>query len=575
MCLRGKLAGNSDAQFPFDEQGGTSSGDGVCTKFCVLTRGGLSASEQSVVVKNSKDDMTKGREKSDDRVVPKGRRKAIPTGAKRRGGKAVTASEQAIQLEMLGETADSPKGADGETDVDRSTSESRAVPKSPNSQAQEMPAVTMNEVASEQNLRSAFKKVASNKGAPGPDGMSIEELRERFDDVWPVLSRKLLDGSYRPGNIRRVWIPKSGGGQRGLGIPNVIDRVVQQAVHNVLGPQFEPTFHKSSHGFRPGRSCHTAIYEAKRHLGEGFEWVVDLDLEKFFDKVNHQRLMARLEQKVADRRLLRLIHQMLKAGVVLPDGVVVSTDEGVPQGGPLSPLLSNVVLDELDRELERRGHRFVRYADDCNIYVSSERAGHRVMASIVRFIESRLRLKVNAEKSSVSRPEQRHFLGFSLRREPLDGSIEVALSQRSRRRIREKVRELTPRTWGQSLRDCIDRISEYLLGWIGYFRICSVQSLEELSFIDAHIRRRLRAIVLRHWRRRRNKKLRFSTGHRGWWPQSISRRAHKVLPVRFFAERGLVSLEEEWRRRKATPATAAAASMRALRAADGNIDART
>jgi RNA-directed DNA polymerase len=266
---------------------------------------------------------------------------------------------------MLGETADSPKGADGETDVDRSTSESRAVPKSLSKQEPELPAVTMEEVASEQNLRKALKKVASNKGAPGPDGMSIAELRERFDEVWPALSRKLLNGSYQPGNIRRVWIPKSGGGQRGLGIPNVIDRVVQQAVHNVLSPQFEPTFHKSSHGFRPGRSCHTAIYEAKRHLGEGYEWVVDLDLEKFFDRVNHQRLLARLEQKVSDRRLLRLIHQMLKAGVVLPDGVVVSTDEGVPQGGPLSPLLSNVVLDELDRELDQRGLRFVRYADDC------------------------------------------------------------------------------------------------------------------------------------------------------------------------------------------------------------------
>jgi RNA-directed DNA polymerase len=474
---------------------------------------------------------------------------------------------------MFGETADSPQGADGETETDRSVSESRAVPKSPNTKAQGLPAVTIEEVASEQNLRNAFKKVASNKGAPGPDRQGIAEVREQLDEILPVLRRELLEGSYRPGNIRRVWIPKWGGGQRGLGIPNVIDRIVQQAVHNVLSPRYEPTFHKSSHGFRPGRSCHTAIYEAKRHLGEGHEWLVDLDLEKFFDKVNHQRLMARLGQKISDRLLLRLIHRMLKAGVVMPDGVVVSTDEGVPQGGPLSPLLSNIVLDELDRELERRGHRFVRYADDCNVYVRSERSGQRVMASVVRFIESRLRLKVNMDKSAVSRPESRHFLGFSLRREPLDRTIEVGLSQRSRDRIRAKVRELTPRTWGQSLGDCIDRASRYLLGWIGYFRICTEQSVEELTFIDAHIRRRMRAIVLRHWRRRRNKKLRFSAGGRGWWPQSISRRAHNALPVSFFAERGLVSLEDEWRRRKATPATAAAASLRRLRAADGNIDA--
>jgi hypothetical protein len=245
-------------------------------------------------------------------------RKAVQTGAKRWGGKATTASKQAGQLGMFCETADSPQGADGEPDADGSVSGARAVPKSQNTTAQVLPAMTIEEVASEPNLRNAFKKVASNKGAPGPDRQSIDELRKHFDEVLPVLHRELLDGSYRPGNIRRVWIPKSGGGQRGLGIPNVIDRVVQQAVCNVLSPHYEPTFHKSSHGFRPERSCHTAIYEAKRHMGEGNEWVVDLDLEKFFDTVNHQRLLSRLEQKVEDRRLLRLIHLMVKAGVVMP-----------------------------------------------------------------------------------------------------------------------------------------------------------------------------------------------------------------------------------------------------------------
>jgi RNA-directed DNA polymerase len=285
------------------------------------------------------------------------------------------------------------------------------------------------------------------------------------------------------------------GGRRGLGIPNVVDRIVQQAVHQVLSPRYEPTFHDSSHGFRPGRSCHTAIAEAQSHLEAGYEWVVDLDLERFFDRVHHQRLLARLEQRVTDRRLLELIQRMLKAQVVMPDGVGVATEEGVPQGGPLSPLLSNIVLDELDRELERRGHRFVRYADDCNVYVRSERSGQRVLTSIVRFIERRLRLKVNKDKSAVAQPDQRHFVGFSLRCEPQDGSVEVLLSERSRRRIRAKVRELTPRSWGQSLSDCIEGVNRYLLGWVGFFYPCTEAEERTMHSLDVHIRRRLRAIA--------------------------------------------------------------------------------
>ena len=346
--------------------------------------------------------MAKGREESDGRVVPEGRRKPVPTAAVQRGGKATTASQQAGQLGLFRETADSPQGADGGADADRSASATRAVPKSRATKGSALPAMRMEEVANEENLKTAFQRVASNQGAPGPDRQSIGEVREHLDELLPRLGRQLLNGSYQPGDIRRVWIPKAGG-QRGLGIPNVVDRIVQQAVHQVLSPHYEPTFHESSHGFRPGRSCHTAIAEAQEYLEEGYEWVVDLDLEKFFDRVHHQRLLARLGQKVEDRRLLDLIHRMLKAKVVMPDGVVVATEEGVPQGGPLSPLLSNVVLDELDRELEQRGHRFVRYADDCNIYVRSERSGQRVMASIVRFIERRLRLKVNQDKSAVAR----------------------------------------------------------------------------------------------------------------------------------------------------------------------------
>jgi group II intron reverse transcriptase/maturase len=226
--------------------------------------------------------------------------------------------------------------------------------------------MTMEEVAKDENLRQAFQAVASNKGAPGPDRQSIEEVREHLDEILAVLHRELPAGIFCPGDIRRVWIPKAGGGRRGLGIPNVVDRIVQQAVHQVLSPNYDPGFHESSHGFRPGRSCHTAIAEAKKHLEEGFAWVVDLDLERFVDRVNHSRLLSRLEERIEDRRLLRLIRQMLKAKVVMPDGVVEATDEGTPQGGPLSPLLSNIVLDELDQELARRGHRFVRYADDRN-----------------------------------------------------------------------------------------------------------------------------------------------------------------------------------------------------------------
>jgi group II intron reverse transcriptase/maturase len=325
----------------------------------------------------------------------------------------------------------------------------------------------------------------------------------------------------------------------------VVDRVVQEAVRQVLEPLYEPTFHASSHGFRPERSCHTAIAEARQHLEDGHEWVVDLDLEKFFDRVNHQRLMARLAQRVGDKRLLVLIGKMLKAQVVMPDGVVVSTDEGVPQGGPLSPLLSNIVLDELDSELERRGHRFVRYADDCNIYVRSERAGHRVMASVVSFIERCLRLKVNASKSAVARPEERHFVGFRLRREPLDGEVEVLLSKRSKDRLDARVRDLTPRSWGNSLRACILGLNAYLVGWLGFFGICTEGVERTLSTLDAHIRRRLRAIQLRHWKTQRttvrrllalgvSRKLAWRTlyaGRRSTWALSHSSAMQRGLSV--------------------------------------------
>jgi group II intron reverse transcriptase/maturase len=422
-------------------------------------------------------------------------------------------------------------------------------------------AMTIEEIANETNLMRAFLKVASNKGAPGPDRQSIDEVRKDLAMLLPKLRAELLQGSYRPGQIRRVWIPKPGGGQRGLGIPNVVDRVVQQAVHEVLGPHMDQGFHASSHGFRPGKSCHTAIAEAKGYVGAGYGWVVDIDLEKFFDRVHHERLLARLERKgVVDRRVLGLIRHMLKAKVVMPDGVVVSTDEGTPQGGPLSPLLSNVVLDELDEELQRRGHRFVRYADDCNIYVRSERAGLRVMASLSRFIEKRLRLRINRDKSAVARPKGRHFLGFCVF--SARGEGRVGLSRRTKKRIDRRVVELTPRNWGGSLSGCIQRVNEYLEGWMGFFHIADAQGT--LKTLDAHIRRRLRAIVFHQKKRRRHivqwlrkrrvtkfQALRDVYGkHRSLWALSNTKSAQEAMSSYWFDRQKLKRLASLWKKRR-------------------------
>jgi RNA-directed DNA polymerase len=502
--------------------------------------------------------MAKRREESDGCVVPEGGRKAVPTAA-RRGGKAPRASETAGQLQLSFETAEIPQGASAKAKSDQADRAKRLVPKSKDTSSTVPPAMTMEEIADDDNLRRAFKEVAGNKGAPGPDGQAIEEVRKRLDEILPEMKRLLLEGRYQPGMIRRVWIPKPGGGERGLGIPNVVDRIVQQAVHQVLGPNYEPTFHEGSHGFRARRSCHTAIAAAKRHLYDGLGWVVDLDLEKFFDRVHHDRLMARLGQRVKDLRLLALVRRMLKAKVVMPDGVTVATEEGTPQGGPLSPLLSNIVLDELDCEIARRGHRFVRYADDCNIYVRSERAGKRVMATVVRFIESRLRLKVNVAKSAVARPWERHFVGFTLRRKK---HVSVKLSARSRDRIDKRIRELTPRNWGNTLESCIKRLNGYLQGWIGFFgRSCTRDVLENLHVLDGHIRRRLRALLLRQWKRKRSIAARLVRlgarkvtawgsaykGQRSEWALSHTPVVEQALGKAYFQERGLVSLEQLYR----------------------------
>lgn len=353
----------------------------------------------------------------------------------------------------------------------------------------------MEAICDSENLKRAYRQVVGNKGSAGVDGMTVDELRDYLKAHWPEIREQLLSGTYRPQPVRRVEIPKADGGKRKLGIPTVLDRLIQQAILQVLTQEWDSTFSTHSYGFRPGRSAHQAISEAQAYIAGGRTWVVDLDLEKFFDRVNHDRLMARVATRVRDKRLLRLIRAYLNAGV-MENGLVSSTTEGTPQGGPLSPLLSNIVLDELDRELERRGHAFVRYADDCNIYVRSERAGQRVMSSVSDFITRRLKLKVNADKSAVDRPSRRKFLGFTI----VEGAKpQRRIADKSLCRFRARVRELTRRRRGVNAKRMVSDLTQYLRGWIGYFGFC--ETPWELRDLDGWIRRRLRAVAWRHWKR--------------------------------------------------------------------------
>ncbi len=501
------------------------------------------------------------RQKSEDSIVSEGRRKASPT-ERARGEKGVPVNQEMGQLGLPLVTAASPRGSVRRRDGDRSSSTPPTTVPKTSVKTSKTPSATLESVI--EHLDEAFDRVERNKGAPGPDGRRVQDVREDWTRIRRSLAHSLRSGSYTPGLIRRVQIPKPTGGVRQLGIPNVVDRVVQESIRRCVQSTFEPGFHGSSHGFRPKRSCHTALAEAQEHVEAGRHWVVDLDLSKFFDRVNHQRLMARVSRKVQDRPLLVLIGQLLKASVVLSSGVHVRTDEGVPQGGPLSPILSNIVLDELDWEMERRGYRFVRYADDVAIFVGSERAGTRVMQSVTRFIEGRMRLKVNADKSSVRRPNQGNFLGFRLAIEP-DGSTKVCLSERTLKRASARIRELTPRNWGGAFTACIARLNRYLTGWFGYFGVCSIDCRAKLRQLDARTRRRLRALKLKQWKRKRTiirhlNRMKFSKkvarnvykGQRSWWALSRDGVVSHRLNNQWFIEQGHYALERRLVERKLT-----------------------
>jgi RNA-directed DNA polymerase len=399
------------------------------------------------------------------------------------------AERSKIQLELaFGEAATgkarSGPGGGTETDAANVAIESSAVLSGP----------CMEAIVERDNLKEALARVKRNKGAPGIDGMSVEALSAHLKQHWPTIRVQLLDGSYEPQPVRRVEIPKPTGGVRSLGVPTVLDRFIEQAVLQVLQAHWDGTFSASSYGFRPGRSAHQAISAAQEFIASGFRVVVDLDIEKFFDRVNHDILMGLVAKRVADRRILKLIRGFLTCGV-LADGLVGPTDEGTPQGGPLSPILSNLMLDLLDKELERRGHRFARYADDCNIYVGSVRAGERVMRSIELFLERRLKLKINKAKSAVAPPSQRKFLGFSFTG---GASPKRRISPQAMARFKGRVREMTRRTRGASVAQIVKGLSRYLIGWRGYYGFCETPSV--LRALDQWIRRRLRSVVWKQWK---------------------------------------------------------------------------
>lgn len=405
-------------------------------------------------------------------------------------------------------------------------------------------------VVERSNMQAAYKQVKRNKGAPGIDGMTVEALGDFLRTHWPQIKERLLEGSYEPVPVRRSEIPKDSGGKRLLGIPTVLDRLIQQALHQVLSPLYEREFSEHSYGFRPGRSAHQAVRQAQLYQREGKRWAVDLDLEQFFDEVNHDILIARLRRKVEDWRVLRLIRRYLRAGVLL-GGVVSVTVKGTPQGGPLSPLLSNIVLDDLDKELERRGHSFCRYADDCNIYVASQKAGERVMGSISRFVEKRLKLRVNREKSAVDRPWRRKFLGFTF---TWHFKTRILVAKQSKGRVRGKLRALFRKGRGRNLERFIrEDLNLVIRGWINYYRLADTKGFAEE--LDKWIRRRLRCNLWRQWKRSwkrfqmllkrglpEKRAARSAFNQRGPWFNSGASHMNQAYPRRYFDQIGLISM---------------------------------
>lgn len=405
-----------------------------------------------------------------------------------------------------------------------------------------------------ENLQRALKRVESNRGSAGVEGMGVGDLRSHLKRHWPEIRKALESEQYRPSPVKRVEIPKPGGGMRLLGIPTVLDRFLQQAIAQRLVPLFEPHFSPQSYGFRPGRSAHDAVRQAQTYVQAGYEWVVDIDLESYFDRVNHDMLMARVARVVKDKRVLKLIRRYLQSGVMI-DGVVVETEEGTPQGGPLSPLLSNIMLHDLDQELEKRGHRFVRYADDCNIYVRSQRAGERVMESVGRFLEQKLKLKINRKKSKVERASRVKFLGFSFYRR--EGRVLIRIASESVARLREKLRWLTRRTRSGRLEDIVKEINRLLVGWLNYFRLAETPSI--FQTLDGWLRRRLRQLVWKRWKRGRTRyralvslgvsRDRAALGAVGKspWHMAKSPVLHEGLNNRYWQSIGLTSLWHRYR----------------------------
>ena len=399
------------------------------------------------------------------------------------------------------------------------------------------------------NLIQAWKRVKANRGSAGVDGLDIEATRLHLQSAWPTIREQVLNGSYRPQPVRRVQIPKPDGGQRELGIPTVTDRLIQQALLQVLQPHIDPTFSEHSYGFRPGRRAHDAVCAAQRYVQEGRRVMVDVDLSKFFDRVNHDILMARLAKRISDKAVLRLIRRYLQAGI-LDNGVKQERHEGTPQGGPLSPLLANILLDDVDRELERRGHCFARYADDCNVYVKSQRAGERVLAGLRR-LYAKLHLQVNEDKTAVASAFGRKFLGFSLRRAPKD-TVKRGVAVKALATYKQRIRELTRRSGGRSLDQVIERLKAYIPGWKGYFQLAQTPSV--FRKLDEWLRHRLRAVILRQWKRgttmyRELKKLgaseddarRIAANSRRWWRNSAGV-LNRVLPIAYFDRLGVPRL---------------------------------